>query len=384
MARPEALLVVPVTPLARGNGLAMRAGMLLEGLARDHAVRVVVVPVFGGAGPPDELTRSHAAALTVLELPAAAEAVASRLADPVSRARLQRLHPVPDPAARLGAATATAVAAHAAGCRAVLVMRLYLAPVLDAVLAADARPPVVIDLDDLDAERERQLGDEEQAAAYERMGAEYLPRVDLALTASERDRERVVGAAAVVPNGVRVPAHHTRGPAEHDLLLVGNLGYSPNAQAAGWLCREVLPLLPDATAAVVGSSPPPEVRALASEPRVTVAADVPDVAPWYAAARVATAPLHAGAGTRTKVLEAWAHGLPVVATTLGAEGLDVDGAALVADEPAAFAAACRRVLADPALAARLADAGRRRVLERGTAGHGAAVLADLVATMVRP
>jgi glycosyltransferase involved in cell wall biosynthesis len=118
------------------------------------------------------------------------------------------------------------------------------------------------------------------------------------------------------------------------------------------------------TAALVGSRPGPEVLELEADPRVTVAADVPDVTPWYRAASVAVAPIRAGGGTRIKILEAFAHRLPVVSTVAGAHGLELgsDGPVVTADGPDDFAAACQRLLDRPALAGRLAERGAEAVL----------------------
>src|SRR4029079_7878484 len=85
--------------------------------------------------------------------------------------------------------------------------------------------------------------------------------------------------------------------------------------------------------------------------------------PYGAKSQVFVVPLLAGGGMRVKILDAWARGLPVVSTTIGAEGLDArDGDnLLLADTTAAFAEAVNRVLGDAALAARLSEAGRRTV-----------------------
>jgi glycosyltransferase involved in cell wall biosynthesis len=152
--------------------------------------------------------------------------------------------------------------------------------------------------------------------------------------------------------------------------MVGTLGYYPNADGAAFLCRDVVPLLgrngQPPRVAIVGSKPPESVRALGALPEVSVFADVPDVAPYYAAAKVAVVPLRAGGGSRIKILEAFAHGRPVVSTRIGAEGLAVaDGRhLLLADTAEAFAAAVRRLLSDPDLAARLAAEARQLVDER--------------------
>jgi glycosyltransferase involved in cell wall biosynthesis len=140
-------------------------------------------------------------------------------------------------------------------------------------------------------------------------------------------------------------------------LFVGNLGYLPNAVGARWLCDEVVPKLGPVRVVLAGSGPTPGTEALASRPGVTVVADPPTVTPYYRAATVAVVPVRAGGGTRIKVLEAFAHGCPVVSTAAGAEGLPVtDGEhLLLADSADDFAAACRRLLADPNLGAALAQ-----------------------------
>jgi glycosyltransferase involved in cell wall biosynthesis len=123
------------------------------------------------------------------------------------------------------------------------------------------------------------------------------------------------------------------------------------------------------TVAIVGPDPPPAVVALGRLPGVDVVGRVDDVACWYERARVAVVPVRRGAGTRIKLLEALAHARPVVSTTVGAEGLTLqpgcDGL-LVADDPRAFAAACRHLLADDTDARRLAGAGREWVARNAT------------------
>ena len=147
-----------------------------------------------------------------------------------------------------------------------------------------------------------------------------------------------------------------------NLLFAGTLGYAPNGDAAEFFCHEVLPRLralagPPARVAIVGSNPGPSVLRLSQIPEVTVAGNVPSMAPYYAAADVAVVPVRAGGGTRIKVLEAFAYRVPVVATAVGVEGLDAEAGLhlLVADGADEFATACARLLRDPALALALAE-----------------------------
>jgi glycosyltransferase involved in cell wall biosynthesis len=151
------------------------------------------------------------------------------------------------------------------------------------------------------------------------------------------------------------------------LLFTGTLTYPPNAEAALWFANDVLPALPeDVSLRIVGRNPPPAVARLGEEPNVAVTGWVDDLRPELARAAVVVAPLRSGGGTKLKVVEALAAARPVVATSVGAEGIDVrDGEhLLIADTPEDFAAAVRRLLDDPGLAARIGAAGRRRVRER--------------------
>lgn len=394
--RPRALLVTPLVPARGGNGLAMRAGVLLEGLARRFDVDLLVVPVVDGP-PGDDLVAAHADSVATLEPEAGADprsAIAELLATAAGRERAA-LSPRPALSAGLTSAVAREVARRAEGAALVWVLRLYLAPVLDALLDARVRPPLALDLDDLDAPLARALGDEEEAAAFDRLAAHYRPRVDLVTVAAPEDAR---DGAVCVPNAVRPPSggvKPARGgaappadvaaeppaaapPIDVDLLFVGNLAYRPNLDAARWLCGEIAPRLPDARIALVGSRPPAEIRALAAA-RVLVAGDVEDPGEWYRRAALAVAPLRTGAGTRIKVLEALAHRRAVVATSAGARGLAELPGVVVADDPDAFAAACARLLDDPLERERLAREGEEAVL----AGHTAAAVAGRVDELAR-
>jgi tetratricopeptide (TPR) repeat protein len=169
------------------------------------------------------------------------------------------------------------------------------------------------------------------------------------------------------------------------LLLVGNLSYPPNIEAACWLCHSVLPLLGDVRVAIVGGRPSAEVRALASDARVTVAPDVEDVTPWYAAAAVAVVPVLRGGGSRIKLIEALAHGRPVVSTPAGAHGLPWGAGSpeilQLAETPAGFAAACQTLLADPRQAAELGARGAELVHETATVEVVAPRIAELAGSV---
>jgi glycosyltransferase involved in cell wall biosynthesis len=180
----------------------------------------------------------------------------------------------------------------------------------------------------------------------------------------------------MVPNGVDTDFFRRDSHAAPDadtpyVLFTGTLDFRPNIDAVSWFAHQVLPLiraeLPDLRFVVVGRSPTPAVRALDRLPGVAIVGEVSDVRPWFNRCAVYVVPMRIGGGVRLKVLEALAMELPVVATHMGAEG--VEGLhsgiqALLADKPAEFAAEVCRVLRDRALAQRLGTAGRALVVER--------------------
>jgi glycosyltransferase involved in cell wall biosynthesis len=176
---------------------------------------------------------------------------------------------------------------------------------------------------------------------------------------------------ALVPNGVSVD-HFRRldcPAAGRRLVFSGLMNYPPNEDAVGWFCDDVLPIVarqyPDVSFTIVGDKPTPSVRALALRPGVEVTGQVPDVRPYLAKSVAAVVPLRSGAGTRLKILEAMAMQRPVVSTTIGAEGLDLEHGEniLLADSREQFAASVCTLLGHPHLADRLGRQGERLVRE---------------------
>ena len=145
----------------------------------------------------------------------------------------------------------------------------------------------------------------------------------------------------------------------------------PNIDGARWFTSEVLPLIrlkrPKTKLVLAGRSPVPELLALrASDPLIEVTGTVPDVRPYLWNAAISVVPLRIGGGTRLKIYEAMAADVPVVATTVGAEGLAVtDGRDIaIADTPGDFAARCLALLDSTTYAAEQAKAALELVTER--------------------
>ena len=210
-----------------------------------------------------------------------------------------------------------------------------------------------------------------EAGRYRELETRLAQTSDLVWCCSPEDRRVLEALAPGIPIEV-VPTIHAanvrgRSFAErHGLLFIGNLHHRPNADGVRHFIDEVFPAvveaLPDVRLDIVGDHSSSEIAALQSE-RVRVTGYVPLVEPFYESARVFIAPIRFGAGIRGKIGEALAHGLPVVTTTIGAEGLGLEHElnVLIADDPAAFADAVVRLHRDPELWQRLSDNGYAHV-----------------------
>jgi polysaccharide biosynthesis protein PslH len=169
---------------------------------------------------------------------------------------------------------------------------------------------------------------------------------------SKRERQQLLRIAPqariqVAENGVDTtlftPDSTAQSPGQQ-IVFVGTMDYYPNVEAATSFAQNIWPrvreALPGTSLVIVGANPTPAVSALADIPGVTVTGTVPDVRPYYQDALAAIVPLRTGGGTRLKILEAMAAGVPVVSTALGAEGLAVSPGREIliagADDPAAW------------------------------------------------
>jgi glycosyltransferase involved in cell wall biosynthesis len=169
----------------------------------------------------------------------------------------------------------------------------------------------------------------------------------------------------VVANSVLLPPYAS-GASEPVVLFVGIMSYLPNALAADTLVRDIWPIVharvPNAHLIIAGKHPELLRSYPATDPSVTLAGFVENLAELYAKARVICCPIVYGGGTRIKIIEAAAHARAVVSTKLGAEGLAFENEReiVVRDGVAPLAEACVRLLQDPAAAERLGLAARER------------------------
>jgi glycosyltransferase involved in cell wall biosynthesis len=211
-----------------------------------------------------------------------------------------------------------------------------------------------------------------EARRYRAFEREYSRRFDLVVTVSAEDarwvREQYRPARVYhLPLPVDAGYFAPRSPAlEHAgrIIFTGLMNHPPNVDAAVYFATDVLPhvraRIPSAEFHIVGRNPVERVSALGRQPGVRVFADVPDIRLHIAEASVVVAPLRYGSGARQKILEAWSMEKCVVATSIGAEGLEYEHGVnlLVADATSELAGAVTAALSTPEVRDRLRQAGR--------------------------
>ena len=191
---------------------------------------------------------------------------------------------------------------------------------------------------------------------------DLLPRFDTVLVTSEQDRE-CIGTGVVYPNAVPWVPFPTV-PKQAEIAFSGNMEYEPNHTAVRWFLRDVWPQLrmrhPELRWRLIGRGEAAVRTLVAGDDRILLSGPVDDAVAELARAQLAVVPVLAGSGTRIKIIEAWAAGLPVVSTTIGAEGLPGTAGEhlLIADTAGDFLAAVEQVLSHSDLRQRLASNGR--------------------------
>lgn len=160
----------------------------------------------------------------------------------------------------------------------------------------------------------------------------------------------------------------------HHIIHIGTMFWPPNIEGVLWFANQVLPLIieqvPTAHFTIVGKNPPASVLALTKPGaplanHITITGFVDDPTPLLARSSAFIVPVRAGGGMRVKILDGWQWGLPIVSTSVGAEGISIRPGhnILLADTPTHFAQATSQLLTQPHLASLIATAGRNWVTE---------------------
>lgn len=263
-------------------------------------------------------------------------------------------------------------------------------------------PTLVLDMHNIESDLARQMMPKtswlaglfskrtRQVRRMRDMESKSLRMVDKVWVCSRQDRERLRGLsggrtiADVIPNGIprfelipeTLVSQHAMIDNQPTLLFIGHLNYAPNIEAARRLATQILPrlraTLGGAKLIVAGRSPNRALNDLAALPDVELIANPEDLSELYRRAHLTIVPLMTGGGTRLKILEAMAWGLPVVATRLAAEGLElIDGMDIdFAESDEELAARAAALCTDPVRR----EARRRRARETAAQRFGPAAI----------
>ncbi|MCB0063899.1 MAG: glycosyltransferase [Caldilineaceae bacterium] len=196
----------------------------------------------------------------------------------------------------------------------------------------------------------------------------WVTAEDYAAVTAQANGHGPVPNAGIIPicGDVAGQAPIVRRAGPRRITFVGGLHYPPNAQGICWFAEkifgQILAEAPDVILTVIGKQPPPQLHQLGiPAANLDVPGFVEELEPYLAETAVFVVPLLAGGGMRVKIIDAWRWGLPIVSTTIGAEGISANPGQhiLIADTPTAFAQATLSLLHAPEWADTLAQNGRR-------------------------
>jgi glycosyltransferase involved in cell wall biosynthesis len=369
----SALMLAPETPYPVAGGGALRTASLLHYLARHYDVDLIVFREPGAPDPRKLLPQGLVRRVEMIALPEHRGDFLSRASRNLSR-MARDAPPLLDRFAGFHNQVRDALGDRNYDVG--VIEHFWCAPYQPLIGAACRR--TLLDLHNIESQLHQRCAKvERRGVAFAHqvfhracldLERQWLPRFSEVLAPSVEDAGR---ARAIAP-GARVSVYRNAIPwiglpphgDEEVVVFSGNMMYHPNQSAVRFFRDAVWPRLrnewPALVWRLVGKNPEGVRRLVSGDPRIEVCGPVDDAVRELARARVAVVPLLAGSGTRLKILEAWAAGIPVVSTALGAEGLPVrnEEHLLLADGASAFAAAVSRLLACSTLARQLGMAGR--------------------------
>lgn len=368
----SALFISAEAPYPLAGGGAMRSASLLNFLAQNYAVDLVVFREPRAPDPALALPPGLVRNLHVVDLPPHARYALARTARNVGRI-LRRVPPLIDRFTGFG----HVIDGFTRGKRydLAVIEHFWCASYWDQ--AAAVSDATMLDLHNIESVLHARCAAEggAQALAHRAfqnicrdLEEKWLPRFTYLLAASDQDagilREISPNSqVSTYPNAIPlIPAPTRR--AEEVIAFSGDLEYHPNVSAVRYFRRRIWPSLRDRWPGLrwrlIGKNPQGVAKIVSDDSRIELTGPVDDPIAELARAKVAIVPILSGSGTRVKILEAWAAAVPVISTTLGAEGLSaIPGKdLLLADNPTAFSHAISTLLADPLLGDRIGCAGR--------------------------
>ncbi|MEM7294552.1 MAG: glycosyltransferase family 4 protein, partial [Pseudomonadota bacterium] len=368
------LFITPIAPVLSGNGLAMRAALIAQGLANAGELIAVVIPAAGNPNPGD-LKWIKGLAIQTIVVPAlnSAEAAQRWVAQPEGRALLTAVGDLPQRARLVSPACGDIVSTSLdiASIDALYVFRLYTVGAALPLFSRAAQAKLILDIDEDEAALlnhrasiENEQGNEKAAAELTAEANAYRQLLDASIslfgtivTSSELESQQLQSRytesrVETIVNALDFPMTPTpeKETGAPTILLVGNLNYPPNRDAAIRLITGIFPGVlahsPAAQLHIVGAG---ELPLKGSHPGVTLHGPLESLDPIYTLADTVVVPLNTGGGSRLKLLEAFGRQIPVVCTAKAAEGLNVESGnqLLIAESDDEIVNAVLRLLEEP-------------------------------------
>lgn len=255
------------------------------------------------------------------------------------------------------------------------VFRIYLNTIAEILKEHGVQSFYSIDIDDIESETRLSISGlfslnrdfvkafklKNESIIYFNLEKKSIPAFDKIFTCSSHDKhilqhrfpDKVI---TILPNVVSIPDKSVNHKPDHKftILFVGTMDYYPNTDAILFFAEQIAPILREKSSQpwhlrIVGTPPQKKwLRRLKHFPEIELSGFVKDLKPEYEAADIVITPIRGGGGTRIKILEAFAQGIPVVSTSKGAEGLEVENGVhlFIEDDPVLFADACIRLMND--------------------------------------
>ena len=331
--KPKFLVIAPYLPRFDKNSGDFRLFQMLGMIAKSHEITYLAT---GSMGEGPENDRRYHAALTDMGL---------------------RVHP-------LGESFLKHLVQHRYD--AAMIEFYYIADhYLPRIKMIQPRCPVIVDSVDVHYRRAftkygltMSIEDLSAAEKIKKYELDVYKKSDMVITVTEEDADILKRDCAGLKTSVIPNIHEIRPlpdlPGNRNLLFVGGFSHDPNIDAVMWLCGEIFPLIreaiPGITLTIAGSNPPEDIRRFQSD-TIKVTGYVPSLTPIYRNSIISVAPLRYGAGMKGKVGEAMAFGLPVVTTSIGAQGMGLVHRvnSMISDSPEEFAASVVELIRDKSL-----------------------------------
>lgn len=409
--KPKGLVLFPVMPSWTGNGLAQRCAVFLSALERVSQVDVIVLPIFGEPGqrlasddwqkttrffslPHQKIINSHFALISRIEDPqlrltAFRQFNAPSLTVPLTAPLLAECLEITGDSSYRFLHTSRA---YCAGFALQLARRL----------TANSDRPVIttLDVDEDDASVYEAMSLEavrsgrkynagwhaQEAAAHRSLALEHLKKFDCLFVSSGPERRQLTQHyalnAQVLNNSVVMQMPFSSTQEENSILFVGAMDYLPNRQGMNWFISKVwTPYFKSRNLKlnIVGGGASERLKRQSLQSGVNVVGWASDLAYYYQKAMLVVAPIQIGGGTRIKLLEAASYNVPIVSTSVGAEGLGFlpDQHMWQADSAMQFRNAIIDAVGSPTKRARLTTNARRLVSQHNDRRHVIAKLAKI-------